>query len=74
VFRVSQATVSSGESVEGDFTLEGTPGVSVAVGKAPGRKCARSWRVLPEVGSDPRYPDLSLRDARAVACWDAEHA
>jgi isoleucyl-tRNA synthetase len=74
VFRVSQATVSSGGSVEGDFTLEGTPGVSVAVGKAPGRKCARSWRVLPEVGSDPRYPDLSLRDARAVACWDAEHA
>jgi isoleucyl-tRNA synthetase len=74
VFRISQATVSSGGSVEGDFTLEGTPGVSVAVGKAPGRKCARSWRVLPEVGSDPRYPDLSLRDARAVACWDAEHA
>ena len=26
-----------------------------------------------EVGSDPRYPDLSLRDADAVAHWDATH-
>ena len=41
---------------------------------AKGRKCARSWRVLPEVGTDPRYPDLSLRDAEAVAWWDATHA
>jgi isoleucyl-tRNA synthetase len=24
------------------------------------------------VGSDPRYPDLSLRDADAVAWWDAQ--
>ncbi|MDB5434551.1 MAG: hypothetical protein JWR47_808, partial [Phenylobacterium sp.] len=24
-------------------------------------------------GSDPRYPDLSLRDADAVAAWDATH-
>jgi isoleucyl-tRNA synthetase len=29
---------------------------------------------LPEVGSDPRYPDLSLRDADAVAFWDARKA
>ena len=39
--------------------------------KAEGRKCARSWRILPEVGSDPRYPDLSLRDAEAVAWLDS---
>ena len=41
--------------------------------RADGRKCARSWRILPEVGEDPRYPDLSLRDAEAVAAWDAAH-
>ena len=36
--------------------------------RAEGRKCARCWRVLPEVGADPRCPDLSLRDAEdAVA-------
>ena len=42
--------------------------------RAEGKKCARSWRILPEVGSDPRYPDLSLRDAEAVAFWDQQHA
>jgi len=26
------------------------------------------------VGSDPRYPDLSLRDADAVAYWDKNHS
>jgi isoleucyl-tRNA synthetase len=45
--------------------------VRVEPRKAEGRKCARSWRILPEVGQDPRYPDLSLRDAEAVAAWDA---
>ncbi len=74
VFRVSQATLSSGNGDTGDFRLDGVAGVAVSVAKAPGRKCARSWRVLPEVGSDPRYPDLSLRDAEAVAWWDAHHA
>ena len=46
-------------------------GVTVAVKPALGRKCARSRRILEEVGSDPRYPDLSLRDADAVAWYDA---
>jgi isoleucyl-tRNA synthetase len=73
VFRVSQAELALGEGAPEDFRLEGLVGVAVEVNKAPGRKCARSWRVLPEVGSDPRYPDLSLRDAEAVAVWDAEH-
>ncbi len=29
--------------------------------------CARSWKRRPDVGQDPNYPDLSLRDAQAVA-------
>ncbi|MFN4242001.1 MAG: isoleucine--tRNA ligase [Tepidisphaerales bacterium] len=28
--------------------------------------CARSWKRRPDVGSDPAYPDLSVRDAAAV--------
>jgi isoleucyl-tRNA synthetase len=26
-------------------------------------RCARSWKRRPDVGSDPDYPDLSVRDA-----------
>ncbi len=33
---------------------------------APGTKCARCWRVLPEVGTDPAHPALCLRCADAV--------
>ena len=35
-------------------------------------KCARSWRRVPDVGSDPAYPELSARDADAVRWWDAQ--
>jgi isoleucyl-tRNA synthetase len=30
------------------------------------KACARSWKRRPDVGDDPQYPDLSLRDAQAV--------
>ena len=56
------------------LVIAGVAAVAVEPLKAEGRKCARSWRILPEVGSDPRYPDLSLRDADAVAAWDAARA
>jgi isoleucyl-tRNA synthetase len=46
----------------------------VVPARAEGRKCARSWRVLPEVGSDPDYPDLSLRDAAAMREYDSARA
>ena len=48
------------------FRLDDVPGVSVVPALARGRRCARSWKVLPEVGSDPDYPDVSLRDAQAL--------
>jgi isoleucyl-tRNA synthetase len=73
VFRTSQATLGSGDGPADAFRLPEVKGVAVTPAKAEGRKCARSWRILPEVGSDPRYPDLSLRDADAVAAWDAAH-
>jgi isoleucyl-tRNA synthetase len=43
-----------------------TEGEALGVAKAPGTKCARCWRVLPEVGSDPTHPALCLRCADAV--------
>jgi isoleucyl-tRNA synthetase len=70
VFRTSQAELKLGDGPEGAFRLEGVKGVAVEPKPAQGKKCARSWRVLPEVGSDLRYPELSLRDADAVAWWD----
>jgi isoleucyl-tRNA synthetase len=71
VFRTSQATLVPGDGPDGAFRLETGAGVAVEVVRAEGRKCARSWRILPEVGTDPIYPDLSLRDAVAVAWWDS---
>lgn len=47
--------------------------ISVEIARAAGQKCARSRKVLPEVGSDPEYPDLTLRDADAVRKWKATH-
>ncbi|HEX5379955.1 MAG TPA: class I tRNA ligase family protein, partial [Phenylobacterium sp.] len=71
VFRTSQATLVEGKGPAGAFRLAEDAAVAVEPLRAEGRKCARSWRILPEVGSDPRYPDLSVRDADAVAAWDA---
>ena len=53
------------------FTLPDVPGVGVVPKLAQGKKCARSWRVLHDVGADPEFPDLSLRDAAAVREFDA---
>jgi isoleucyl-tRNA synthetase len=69
----SDAAVKAGPPPADAFTLADTPGVAVVVKRATGTKCARSWRILPEVGQDPRYPELSLRDADAVAYWDETH-
>ena len=45
----------------------GTQAESVAeVAVAEGGKCARCWRVLPEVGQDRRHPALCLRCVDAV--------
>ncbi len=41
-------------------------GVCVQFKLAEGKKCARSWRITKDVGSDKAYPDLSARDAAAV--------
>jgi isoleucyl-tRNA synthetase len=53
------------------FTLDEVTGVAVVPQLAEGKKCQRSWKILPEVGSVDGYPDLTPRDAAAVAEYDA---
>ena len=53
------------------FTLDDVKGVGVVPAMAEGQKCQRSWKILPDVGSVDGYPDLSPRDAAAVAEYDA---
>ncbi|WP_375228399.1 isoleucine--tRNA ligase [Roseobacter sp. S98] len=47
----SQITVSGDEAPEDAFTLPEVTGVAVVFATAEGGKCARCWKVLPDVGS-----------------------
>ncbi|MDB5590990.1 isoleucine--tRNA ligase [Enterovirga sp.] len=64
-------TVSEDDAPADAFRLEEVPGVAVRPGRAQGTKCARSWKITPEVGSDPDYPEVTPRDAAALREWDA---
>ncbi len=67
----SSYEVREGEAPAGAFRLDAVPGVAVVVEKAVGKKCARSWKILPTVGEDAEYPDVSPRDAQALREWKA---
>ncbi|MBP1842291.1 isoleucyl-tRNA synthetase [Rhizobium petrolearium] len=58
--------IVAGEGPESAFRLPEVPGVAVDPKLAEGVKCARSWRVTKDVGSDPDWPDVSARDAAAL--------
>jgi isoleucyl-tRNA synthetase len=62
----SAATLRAGEVPPDAFALGDVPGVGVRVGPAPGEKCERCWKVLPEVGTVAGHPDLCQRCAEAV--------
>ena len=68
----SEICITSGitiEPTEGPteaFRLPEVSRVSVVTKLAEGTKCARSWRITTDVGSDPAYPDVSARDAAAL--------
>jgi isoleucyl-tRNA synthetase len=66
----SAATLVEAEGPEGAFRADDVKGVAVEVRLAEGTKCARSWKILPSVGSDPHYPSLSPRDAKAMREWE----
>ena len=67
----SNAMACNDDAPAAAFRLNEVPGVAVVVEKAAGTKCARSWKILPTVGSDPEYPDVSPRDAQALREWTA---
>jgi isoleucyl-tRNA synthetase len=62
----SAAALKLGEVPADLFALGEVPGVGVKVVPAPGDKCERCWRVLPEVGEDKAHADLCHRCADAV--------
>ncbi len=70
----SQAVLKSGDGPDDAFRLEDVAGVAVDPRRAEGRKCTRCWKILPQVGEDEEFPDLTPRDAEAVRQFDARRA
>jgi isoleucyl-tRNA synthetase len=63
----SDLVLASGEAAPAEaFRLPEVSGVAVVVERAPGVKCARSWRYFDPATADPDYPDVSPRDAAAL--------
>ncbi|MGV3650488.1 MAG: class I tRNA ligase family protein, partial [Devosia sp.] len=62
----SALTIAEGEGPADAFRLDEVPGIAVVPGLAEGKRCARSWKVSPDVGSDPEFPDVTPRDAQAL--------
>ena len=56
----SGATVTGAPAPEGAFRLPETPGVAVVATLAEGAKCARCWKILPDVGTHA-HPDTCAR-------------
>ena len=65
VFRTSGATLKAGDAGPDAFVLPEIPGVAVRPFLAEGKKCARCWRILPEVEDE-----LCLRCTDAVEAFD----
>lgn len=70
----SDAKLIRGEGPADAFRLADVPGVAVVPVRAEGTKCARSWKVSPEVGSDAEFPDVTPRDAAALREFYAARA
>ena len=62
----SAIEIRDGEGPADAFRSPEAPGVAVVTAKAQGRKCARSWKISPLVGTDPEFPDVTPRDAQAL--------
>jgi isoleucyl-tRNA synthetase len=66
----SAATLVKDEGPANAFRLPDVAGVAVIPNLAEGVKCARSWKILTNIGADPDYPDVSPRDAKALREWE----
>ena len=71
IFRTSDATLTDGEGPAGACRLDEVAGVAVEPRPAEGHKCARCWRVLPEVKA-PAW--VCERCEEAVEIWDTRAA
>ncbi|MHC8510098.1 MAG: isoleucine--tRNA ligase [Rhodospirillales bacterium] len=67
VFITSGVTVSDTPAPKNAFTLEDIPGVSAAPAAAEGAKCARCWRVTPDIGGTAAHRELCGRCTTAAA-------
>ena len=73
IFRVSQVQLVQGSPPADAFQMTEVLHVAAVVQPITDQpKCARSWRRVPDVGSDPAHPELSARDADAVRWWDTQ--
>ena len=70
----SQLQISEKTPPPNALSLPDVNGVAVVVERAKGKKCQRSWKILPTVGTVPKHPNLSPRDAKAVDSFDQRHA
>jgi isoleucyl-tRNA synthetase len=68
----SRAEITTAAAPAGAFKLDDVAGAAVVFAKAPGAKCARCWRILPEVGKSAAHPHLCLRCEGAVKEHDAK--
>jgi isoleucyl-tRNA synthetase len=59
-FNVSQVTVQSVSATQSSSALV------IKTEVAAGAKCERCWRVVPDVGSDVRWPSVCARCAEAL--------
>ena len=62
----SDIRVTPGEGPPEAFRLPEAPGVAVVTQRAPGVKCARSWKYFDPATADPDYPEVTPRDAQAL--------
>jgi len=68
----AEMAITSGIDIVGDrppaaaFRLDDVPGIAVVSAPAQGDKCARCWRILPEVGSADSGPTICHRCAAVV--------
>ena len=65
----SEATLEVGAGPAEAFRLDDLKNVAVVPHKAEGLKCARSWKISKDIGSDQDFPDITPRDAEAVREW-----
>ena len=61
----SAITITEGIAPAGAYTLPDVPGTGVIVDVAPGEKCVRCWKVLPDVGKH-KHPQVCERCSDAV--------